>query len=189
MYDVLGYKIYADEIPVIVCLALFVVSIAVVVIVKIIRDALKSPFSYPYFDKHFDISRKRTPKMQNYIDRFLLDGGAVMINAHCKRVADWKDNCEHVITRSRLKKLRTKQYNECVDDERMFRFYFDRTYTTYKQINYVRHPYRSTIETDVFSCSYNYLSTRCRQLQSLPETNKDAFASSNTDHFDMENLL
>lgn len=54
--------------------SLAIVTILIIIIVCINRW-LKSPFSYPYLDVAFDVSRKRQPKIDDRIDRWLLDGG------------------------------------------------------------------------------------------------------------------
>ena len=49
-----------------------------------------NPFIYPYFDYIFDVSGKRLPKMEDYIDRFLIDNGFRQVQAHKNKIEEYK---------------------------------------------------------------------------------------------------
>lgn len=69
-----------------VSLAIVAILIIICIIICINRW-LKSPFSYPYLDVAFDVSRKRQPKIEDCIDRWLLDGGWDKVVTHSVKVS------------------------------------------------------------------------------------------------------
>ena len=75
--------------------------------------------------------------------------------------------CQRKIEKSKLKKYRIKQYQKSVDDCEAYKFYLIREQTRYKQINYIRTPYKVEQTVDSFSCDYYYLFNRNEQLKAI----------------------
>ena len=144
------------------CLIVFLIALA-------IQAKLNSPFSpYPYFKKTFDVSGKRQPQMDSYIDDYLISVGIDDIKRQYGKIQDWHNACKAIIDKSTiLKERRIRQYQRLVDDDHGFQFYFVRGQTRYSQRNYVRHSYSVDMITESFSCDYMWLLDRDRQLQEI----------------------
>lgn len=128
---------------------------------------IKSPFKFPYWKYEFDVSGTRQPKMEDYIDQYLIDNRMSNIESHLAKVALWREENLKKIEKSLFKKRRQMQFDECLDYEKMFSFSFYRKQTRYKQVNYVRHPYTVTQTTAEFSCSYETLLHRFERLEDI----------------------
>lgn len=106
-----------------------------------------NPFRYPYFDYTFDVSGKRLPKMEDYIDRFLIENGFVQIQIHKNKLDNWKKSSKQYLDTCKVfKKHRQEQYQRTLDDNRAFRFHFIRSQTRYKQVNYIKSSYKVQVE-------------------------------------------
>lgn len=70
-----------------------------------------------------------------------------------KALNNGKEIVKKSIKNSKLKKLRTQQYERIIDDERMFRFELIRKQTRYKQVNYVKSSY--SVYVTVAQYTYN----------------------------------
>lgn len=127
----------------------------------------RSPFKYPYFTVTIDISGKRSPKAENLIDRYLIEEGFLSISNHLDVVKKWKEECLRRIEKSPIKNTRMKQYQSCLDDRHMFLFEFTRNQTRYRQSNYVKTPYKTSVVSDSFSCNYAYLEQRYLALKKI----------------------
>lgn len=119
------------------------------------------PFSpYPYFKQTFDVSGKRMPQMDSYIDDYLISVGIDDIKRQYGKILDWHNDCKAIIDKSpvlnvdkftTLKDHRMKQYQMLVDDDHAFQFYFVRGGT----------------RSESFSCDYMWLLDRDRLLQEI----------------------
>lgn len=128
---------------------------------------LKSPFSYPYFIYNFDVSGKREPQIEDFLDMFLISGGYIDIQTHQKVIEQWKLDSNRRIERSILKGYRHKQYEQVLDDDSAFRFYFIRSQTRYRQKNYVKSAYKVYVQNGCFICNFDYINDRYRQLYNI----------------------
>lgn len=133
----------------------------------LVNKCLKSPFSFPYFVYEFDVSRKRTPDIVDLIDQFLIDNGIEEIKKHQQEIERWKLECVQKIDKSILKKYRSKQYNEAVDDESAYRFFLVRTQTRYQQRNYQKTSYKVMVRTHEYSTDCDYLLRRYMDLEKI----------------------
>ena len=73
--------------------AIIIVAASVIVIALVITAIvliLKSPFRYPYFRSYFNVSGKRNPKIDVFIDEYLNLGHFSTIKAHHKDILLWK---------------------------------------------------------------------------------------------------
>lgn len=140
---------------------------AISIVSFILYLIFKSPFRYPYFEYSFDVSGKRKPDIENLIDNFLNQQKFLMIKRHKEKIEQWKMECQRKIEKSKLKKYRIKQYQKSVDDCEAYKFYLIREQTRYKQINYIRTPYKVKQTVDSFSCDYYYLFNRNEQLKAI----------------------
>ena len=123
------------------------IGICVCVIVGyIIYRILRNPFQYPYFNRTFDVSRKRNVDIIDYVDRYLCDGANwINLKNYEKDIEQWKHDTKEYLNTCRLKKRRTKQYYQILDDERAFRFRTVRGQTRYRQQNYVKTAYKVSV--------------------------------------------
>lgn len=144
-----------------------VIFVFVVVVGVIIYVCLESPFSYPYFNHEFNVSGKRKPQIDNYIDNFLISGGFKDIKKHYDLIQTWKNDSQQQIERCILKKLRGRQYKRVIDDEHAYKFSFVRSQTRYRQRNYVKSAYKVNTQIDFYEYSYNYFVERYKQLEEI----------------------
>lgn len=143
------------------------VAVMIYCVLVLLYIFLKSPFSYPYFIHEFDVSGKRSPHIEDYLDMFLISGGFVDIQTHQKAIEEWKLKCTQQIDRSILKGYRRKQYERVLDDKAAFKFYFIRFQTRYRQRNYVKSAYRVKVRVGPFAYYYDDIKTRYSQLADI----------------------
>lgn len=145
-----------------------VLIVAVCIIVYAVRRILRSPFCYPYFDQSFDVSGKRNVDINNYIDRFLCDDeNWHSILDHWNEIQRWKHEQEIHLQTCILKKRRTRQYHEAIDDKGAFRFTTIRDQTRYRQSNYIRTAYKVSVSDSQQSVSYQWLVERHSKLAEI----------------------
>ena len=128
---------------------------------------LRSPFHYPYFYYAFDVSGKRMPQIEDYIDRFLNAGNFVLIQNHNEKIKTWKETSEKRLARCWLKGYRRRQYQKSLNDEYAYVFSLTRQQTRYRQQNYVKTPYKVTQVSSQISFSYESLKSRNGQLKAI----------------------
>lgn len=126
-----------------------------------------NPFKYPYVEISFDVSGTRDPKVEDFIDKYLMEHDITTITMYENKINNWKKECLTTIQKSAFKKKRKEQYEEIVDDKHMFHFLLNRKRTRYKQVNYVRHPYTVVETILVFGCSASYLHKRYQALKKI----------------------
>ena len=128
---------------------------------------LKNPYEYPYFEKSFNVTRKRKPDIEDYIDNYLIENGLSEINAQNNKITKWKEGCEADLSQRWLRKYRRSQYNEVLDDEEAFIFSFERERTRYRQHNYERTSYKVLQNDGDYACDYDYLLDRYEKLKKI----------------------
>lgn len=133
----------------------------------IIYYILISPFKYPYHIVKFDVSGKRSPDVNDLIDNHLNTYGFNEFLQHYEYVKRWKNDCQERIKKSRLKKLRTQQYEQIIDDEHMFRFELIKKQTRYKQVNYVKSAYSVYITIAQYAYNLKTLQQRYDALANI----------------------
>lgn len=145
-----------------------IVAVLFVLLVLVLYHILRSPYEYPYYTYHFDVSGKRMPKLEDLIDTYINENGITDFYEHHEMVQDWKQECRSAINkRVLLKKLRQKQFEECLDDKKMFRFVLIRKQTRYTQKNYHRSSYKVKVADKKYSCSYQFLLGRYKRLKEI----------------------
>lgn len=146
----------------------FIAWIVMIVAICWLIGYFRNPFEYPYFKHTFDGSGKRIPDAQDYIrtaiDNWLKGGGVKIIERHHADVLDWYEECENTIANSRVKSLRQNQYSKICDPANGYIFILTRDQTRYRQQNYVRYPYKVSVEVGRVAVSYKYLHGRCVSL-------------------------
>ena len=150
----------------------FIILLIVFLIAGIfkIRELLSSPFHYPYFEMSFDVSGKRNPDIEDYIDKYLIENGFDAIEEHHNKIISWKKESEKSIQSIRSSKLqehRANQFAMCIDDDNAYCFSLCRDQTRYRQTNYVKESY--IVSSTVYDDSYDYewLLSRYQQLQAI----------------------
>lgn len=143
-------------------LAIFI-SIIIIVCIKI----FSSPFpDCPKFVKIFDVSGKRKPDLNEYIEDYLNKSGLVDIEAHKSQVQQWKCNCEEYIATHKFKKLRTHQYLQMpVEDD--YKFQLIKKQTRYRQENYQKYSYTVDVIVSYDMLSYSQLQEKYNQLAEI----------------------
>lgn len=150
-----------------VYIIVFLITILITALILILIKIFKSPFNYPYFVYYINISGKRNPKIEDLIDRFLIEEKFILIQQHNKKINLWKEECLKKIEKSKIKSYRLKQFQNCLDDIHAFKFYITRNQKRYKQVNYIRTSYYVTNIVDQFICDYLYLQNRDNQLKKI----------------------
>ena len=127
---------------------------AISIVIFILYLIFRSPFHYPYFKYFFDVSGKRNPDILDLIDDFFNQRKFLIIKRHKEKIEQWKMESQRKIEKSKLKKYRTKQYQKSLDDNGAYNFYLTRKQTRYKQINYMRTPYKVLQTIASYNCDY-----------------------------------
>lgn len=155
---------------VIAVLAIVVLAVARVLAIAIsaVARVLANPFYYPYFIEQFDVSRKRSADIQDYVDRFLSDrDNRRALRAHRQRIENWKATQEKYLETCLLQKRRRRQYLETLDDGRAYRFQAVRNQTRYRQHNYVKTSYAVSVYDDELAVNWEWLSERNKRLAAI----------------------
>ena len=152
-----------------VCIAILFGSLFAGVLVDAWGRFSKSAFVRPRFDYTFDVSKKRSPAIEDYIDQFLIDGGLDKIQHFEDTVVyNWKLACEEKIRKSLFFKARLQQqYQAALLSEITYTFRFVRSQTRYSQRNYVKTAYATKVETGVWTFDMAYLKNRWFQLRDI----------------------
>lgn len=133
----------------------------------ILYRIFRSPFKYPYHIIKFDVTGKRNPDVNNLIDSYINQHGFDEFQQHFDFVKKWKADCKERIKKSKMKRLRSKQLEEVVDDERMFCFDLVRKQTRYRQVNYVKSSYFVFVTVGKFYSNYKTLKRRYEALAEI----------------------
>ncbi len=144
-------------------LYLFLAACGVLIIIGIlVRTYLSNPFKYPHVIVHFDISGKRQPVYEDYVDEWIIGlfGHRQGIEDEYNRVlAEWETNCNHYLEHCILWKshredlYKTMRQSVIEEDYKMFEFVFSRNQTRYRQQNYQKYAY--TVQNDVYNLSFS----------------------------------
>ena len=148
-------------------IAIIVACIIACILAILLYVIFKSPFSYPYFIYNFDVSGKRGPKIDDWLDMFLISGSFADVQNHQKKIAQWKQESCQRVEHSLMKKYRRQQYLRALDDNRAFVFHFVRSQTRYRQKNYVKSSYKVNVITDAFAYNYEYIQRRYNDLADI----------------------
>ncbi len=146
---------------------MLIVAFAALIFGIVLWAILRNPFSYPYETIRFDVSGTRSPNMEDYIDKFLIENKTERIRSHLRQVSQWEIECKENIKGSFLKERRRRQFEETKDPNHEFNFVFTREKTRYKQRNYVRYPYKITETVSKFNCNAEFLMKRYHQLEQI----------------------
>lgn len=144
-----------------------IISTIVYVLIIVLYYVLKSPFQFPYFTYSFDVSGKRKPSIENCLDEFLNSGGFAIIESHQDVIERWKIASKQYIERSLLKQYRRNQFERACDFGSAFRFNMFRYKTRYKQVNYVKYPYKVKVLEATYSYGYLSLKNRYNRLADI----------------------
>lgn len=149
-------------------LAMFAMSLFLLLVVLVARRILASPFHYPYFVEQFDVSGKRNVDIRDCVDRFLCDEGRrEALRTHDQMIQVWKVEQEKYLETCLLRKRRRRQYLAALDDGHAYRFRTVRSQTRYRQRSYVKTPYKVTVHDDEFAVGWDWLFERNRELAAI----------------------
>ena len=164
-----------DELSLMV-LIIVVGAVVIIAAIAIIAGIRKSPFKFPYFRVEFDVTGKKLPKIEDYIDDYIIKYKMSLFNFHLNTYKEWQKKSQELIEKSPIKKIRQKQYDECLDVENMFVFVFVKKQTRYSQHNYVKSAYYVMNDVSQFSASYSWLAQRYKRLEKINfETNLSTY--------------
>lgn len=147
----------------------WVILLAIIVFGIIHMYIKTSPFVYPMFEYNFDISGKRMPDIDDYIDDFLIHGGMNRITEYEQRLKEWETKSREKLAKYRLlHKVRQAQFDACFPlDNNNLVFVFVRRQMRYKQKNYVRTSYYVDIPVEYFHRSISYVKDRDIKLRQI----------------------
>lgn len=127
----------------------------------------RNPFHFPYTYIDFDITSKKQPSIEDYIDQYLINNGLLEIEDTINYLTKWKSYCENRINKSIFKKKRKKQYLNILDDNGLFIFRFYRMQTRYRQYQYQKYSYKVKVFIDKFKTNFNYINKRYLFLKKI----------------------
>lgn len=155
-FDIWGFSI-------IICV---IIGLALLFLIRlIVRTINKSPFKYPYYEISFDVTGKHNPKIEDYIDNYIINNGVDVFYRHKEKVDNWKRNSQDFIDKSIFKRIRNKQYLKSIDDENMFKFKLDRCQTRYQQIKYEKTPYQILVSQSIATSNLETIVKRYKYLK------------------------
>ncbi len=164
--DKWGNLVAVDLLPYIVAVVVSIVLICCVV--SLVRRVLANPFHYPYFVERFDVSGRRNVKIDDLIDRFMLEpANWEKIVAERSYIQEWKAQQEEYLKTRSLRKRRERQYAETLDDAHAFQFVTCREQTRYRQRNYVKTSYKVSVDDSVMAVSWDWVVNRRNRLAAI----------------------
>lgn len=128
---------------------------------------LRSPYHYPYKVIRFDITGKRSPQIEDLIDRYINTNGFDRFAEHYDYVDIWKAEKQAHAEASLFSNLRKKQLTNAIDDDSMFIFKTIRKQTRYTQRNYRKTSYKVSMPTGEYFCNYHTLLSRYYALEEI----------------------
>lgn len=163
-----------------ICTSLILLPIVVIVIAAWWNV---NPFQYPYYRKQFNVTGKRLPRIDDYIDLYICSNGndfENLIDNHALVVQKWKAASKGKVRQSLFRKHREKQFRVAIDDEHEFQFELYRNSTRYTQKNYVRTSYQVSMTERTLGVDADWLLERYRQLRTIGfETDLNSYHSKN----------
>ena len=127
-----------------------------------------NPFCYPYFYYTFDVTGKRNINIEDCIERFLCNQcNWRNVYSHQQLIECWKRNQQRYLETCSFKKLRLKQYNKTVNDINAFCFVATRNQTRYRQRNYVKTSYSTSVVVARYNVSWQWLLDRHNLLAQI----------------------
>lgn len=150
-----------------ICTSLILLPIVVIVIAAWWNV---NPFQYPYYRKQFNVTGKRLPRIDDYIDLYICSNGndfENLIDNHALVVQKWKAASKGKVRQSLFRKHREKQFRVAIDDEHEFQFELYRNSTRYTQKNYVRTSYQVSMTERTLGVDADWLLERYRQLRTI----------------------
>ena len=116
----------------------------------------------------FDVTSKRNIKIDDYIDNFLcVPRNWCLLQMHEQHIQQWKTETQNYIQTCRLRKYRTKQYQEILDDKQAYHFKTIRKQTRYRQHNYVKTAYKVSVVDSEWVVNWPWLTNRHKQLEKI----------------------
>lgn len=85
---------------------LLILILLIGLVFYIISKVRESPFRYPYFEYCFDVSGKRKPNIEDFIDAYINNNGIGAFETHYRKVQQWKDSSQQIVDRAIFKDLR-----------------------------------------------------------------------------------
>lgn len=160
-----------------------------VVLGILIKTYLYKPFKYPNVIIRIDISGKRQPVYEDFVDEWinnLYDHRQGIKNEFYKVLNEWETNCDYYLEHCILWKSHRKNlYNNMksvVNEENyeMFKFVFYRNQTRYRQTNYQKHAYTVQKAVCVFYYSLKELLEIDDELEEINyETTREKWVAKN----------
>ena len=127
-----------------------------------------NPFCYPYFYYTFDVTGKRNINIEDCIEQFLCNQcNWRNVYSHQQLIECWKRNQQRYLETCSFKKLRLKQYNKTVNDINAFCFVATRNQTRYRQRNYVKTSYSTSVVVARYNVSWQWLLDRHNLLAQI----------------------
>jgi len=142
-------------------------AIGIIALIYILFRIIQSPFSYPYKTISFDVSGRRSPKIEDLIDNYINKNDISPFLDHYEYVEDWKRKCQDKIAHAIFKRRRERQFLDCLDDKHMFQFIMTRSQKRYRQKNYVKSSYYVDVEEARFGANLSYLQDRYNELKAI----------------------
>lgn len=137
------------------------------IIESIVHRILKSPFQYPYFNCTFDVSGERSPNLERHIEEYINKGGFGEIVKHHNYVIQWKNECEEKLSKCKLKKLRRKQYEACLNDKNAYRFFLSRNQKQNTYYHRTKRTYQVHQNVESLNCNYEWLLQKYNELKAI----------------------
>ncbi len=127
--------------------------IVILVIIILVSTYLSNPFKYPRVVVHFDITGKRQPVYEEFVDEWIIglsNHRQGIIDEFDRALNEWDAECKSfldycILWKSHKEKLYLTMRDSVIqNDYKMFEFIFSRNQTRYRQRNYQKYSYTVT---------------------------------------------
>lgn len=121
---------------------------------------------FPYYDHGFDVTGRRNVDLHVLIDNLIDDDREwAAIQDHERKINEWRETCQQYIDTHHWRKRHQRQYEQLDDTGHAYRFTSFRIHTQYRQVNHVKHPYKTRIVDDTALLDYPALERRRRPIE------------------------
>lgn len=145
---------------------LLILILLIGLVFYIISKVRESPFRYPYFEYCFDVSGKRKPNIEDFIDAYINNNGIGAFETHYRKVQQWKDSSQQIVDRAIFKDLRQKQFLNALTMSICFVL---RLFVNRHDINRLitKNFHIKNVQDKEYSCDYQSLIDRYIMLQKI----------------------
>lgn len=143
---------------------LFIILLIGLLVGLVIYFIVKRLNYYPNFTREIDLTNKPKISDSDLIDYYIINFGVELVNKHIERINAWKKETilKYGNNERKIAKFKLRCEKNCC---KAFTLIGVRTQTRYRQVNYVRHPYKVKVVSNRISFNSRFIIDRINFLK------------------------